>query len=575
MSNTESDNRFIKKIYYTALFPNVIAVLGGTVNVLFDAILVGQKLGENGLSAVNQCLPMYLILCTIGSLFSSGASFLSSIAIGRNDKKEGQRIFRAALTVATLFSLGFCAVAYVCASPIARLLSTAGTYEHVLTYLKITLIGGVFKVLLYVPFFYLRLEGKNQRSSSAMLTMTVLNIVLDYVFLFPCNFGIAGAAWASVTATAVACIMSFVFLFTDHSNFLPGIAFFRKSDWKDVLKYGSPMALNNVLSSARMLVINLILKSTGMPSLIAIFAVANNLNEFSICIQNGVPQTASAMTGIFFGEKDSLSVKRLLNVQLVAGTGVSAVFAFIASVLAGKMGMFFGLPETPEYSCVFAVLCFAISLIFATANSTMTYFYNATGRIDMANLITACRGFIFVSLFCLLFSPLKNQIWLFFPCYEIATSLVLLAIGFFVAREKKLSLFYLLDESFEKSGQSVSFSVDCTDEKICESSERIRDFCEENEFTPKMTMAISLAIEELLTIISKKSLAGKGTMDVRVLKSGEDVILRIRSGGRRYNPVEEQDDDDMDYMGVRMITKLAKRTEYLSSLGINTLLIFV
>ena len=201
-------------------------------------------------------------------------------------------------------------------------------------------------------------------------------------------------------------------------------------------------------------------------------------------------------------------------------------------------------------------------------------FYNATGRIGVANIIICCRGFAAVVLSCLAFSPLGGGVWLFYPAAEISTALLALLAGVVLARRQALSPFYLLDESFEKSGRSISFSVDCSAEKICEASEKISEFCDLNEFSPRKAMAISLSIEEILTIIAQKSLMGEGTMDVRVLKSGDAGIVRIRSAGKRYNPMDAAD-DSMDYMGVRMIASLAEKVEHHSSLGVNTLMIFV
>lgn len=564
------ENDFIRKVYLKALIPNVIAVLGGTINVFFDAVFVGQKLGSGGLESVNQCLPIYLLLCTIGSLFASGASCLSAIAFGENKKKESVRIFRAATLASAGTGILLCAAGLLLAAPIGKLLSTQNSYPYVLTYLRITLAGGVFKVLLYIPYFYLRLEGKNRRSAAAMLTMTVLNILLDYVFLFRLDMGIAGAAWASVIATAVAVTMSFCFLFTDHSNFTFGIELLTKSDFLQIAKFGSPMALNNILSSARIFAINLILKSTGISGLTSIFAIVNNISEFSICVQNGVPQTASAMTGIFFGEKDSASVKKTLNIQLLSGTVLSLLFGGILVLFSGKMGAFFGTAEDASA----AILCLALSLPFATANNVLSYYCNSTGRISLANMITVLRGFVAVTGFCLILSPFGEKVWLFYPLGELVTTAAYLVTAGVMAGKKKLMPFYLLDDKLEKSGQSISFAVPCVDEKICLASEQIQIFCEDNHFSPKATMAVSLALEEILSIISRKSLGGKGTMDVRVLKYGDKGIIRIRSGGKRYNPIEAKDDSP-DYMGVEMIVRLSERIEYHSSLGVNTLMIFI
>lgn len=567
---TKANSQFIRKIYFNALFANIIAVLGGTINVFFDSILVGQRLGEVGLSMVNQSLPIYMILCTIGSLFASGASFLASFALGKKDEKESQRIFHATLLTSALLALAFCLLGIIFIKPVTSLLATAETFDGVSTYVRITLTGGVFKVLLYVPFFFLRIEGKHKRGAVAMFIMTGLNIILDFLFLFKYDLGIAGAAWASVIATAVACILCFVFLFTDHPNFHFGLALYKKEDWKDIVRYGSPMALNNILSSARIFALNLILRSVGGSSLLSVFAVVNNVNEFSICIQNGVPQTATAMTGVFFGEKDFGSVKALLKTQLNAGIILSVCFSLIITALSGKIGLMFGFTG----DCRIAVICFAVSLLVATANNVLSYYFNAIGEISMANSVTICRAFVFVVLFTFLFKGLENWIWLFYPAAEIFTFLFFLFIGLFYADRRKLTRFYMLDESFEKNGTVISFSVPCDNEKISAAGERANDFCMDNGFNTKKSMAISLAIEELLVIISQKSLKGEGTMDVRLLKSGEEGIIRIRSGGKRYNPIE-QTDDSLDYMGVRMIAKMAKKIEYLSTLGVNTLIITI
>lgn len=566
----KTQNYFITKIYMKALFPNIIAVLGGTINVFFDAIFVGQRLGSVGLESVNQCLPIYLLLCTVGSLFASGAVSLSSIAFGENKEEEGKRIFCGALTGATIVGGILCLLGLIFSVPLAGILGTGKSFPYVLIYLRITLAGGIFKVLLYLPYFYLRMEGKHKRSAFSMLTMTILNIVLDYLFLFHLDYGIAGAAWASVIATAMAVLLSFLFLFTDHSNFAPGIEFLKKEDMIKIIRFGSPMALNNILSSGRIFVVNLILKSMGISGLCAIFAIVNNMNELSICVQNGVPQTASSMTGIFFGEKDSDSVKKMLHLQVLTGVVLSLILSAIFCLLSGNMGSLFGSKE----NAAFAVICFSISLPLATVNNVFSYYYNSIGQIQMANLITVCRGFLFVIVSCMVFCSLGSRVWMFYPAAEIATLFVCLIWGTLTAAKRKVLPVYLLDDRLEKEGKSISFSVECSSQNICNASEKIREFCESNQFSAKTTMAVSLAIEEILSIISQKSLSEKGQIDVRVLRYDDQGIVRIRSGGKRYNPMEAKD-DSMDYMGVRMIEKLSTKMEYCSFLGINTLMIFL
>ena len=89
-------------------------------------------------------------------------------------------------------------------------------------------------------------------------------------------------------------------------------------------------------------------------------------------------------------------------------------------------------------------------------------------------------------------------------------------------------------------------------------------------------MCLSLAIEEILVIIADKSLGYKGEMDMRVFKHGDDIILRIRSGGNYYNPFDHNNEEEkLDYLGVDMIEKMAQKIDYQSTLGINTLLVYI
>ena len=83
-------NDLLRNVYLKAIFPNMIAILGGTINVFVDGVLIGQRMGETGIAAVNQSLAVYLILCTIGSLFAAGASAESAHAMGERDVEKGK-----------------------------------------------------------------------------------------------------------------------------------------------------------------------------------------------------------------------------------------------------------------------------------------------------------------------------------------------------------------------------------------------------------------------------------------------------------------------------------------------------
>lgn len=565
------DQKMLSRVYYRALLPNMAAILGGTINVLFDGILVGRRMGELGIASVNQSLAVYLLLCTVGSLIASGAFAESAAAMGENRQEEGQRYYSLGLELAAVVGAALCAAGFLLSGPIAKSLGSADSWQLVETYIRITFLGGVFKVLLYVPFFYLRLAGKTNQSAWAMMTMTGLNIILDYVFLFVFDFGIAGAAWASVLATVVACCMSFGFLFRlkDGFRFRPMRP--RMEEIRRIVKAGSPMAANNLCSALRIVLLNGIMNLAGGSGMVAAFAVTNNLNEFSICIQNGVPQAGSAMLGIYQGEQDPLSVKKLLKIQLSWGLGLSSAFAAGLLLAGGRVGRLFG----SSMDLGFAVGCLGVGVIYGTLNSVMTYYYYATRKPGMANLITVLRVLAVTVALAWLLRPFGDRIFCFYWLAELVTGALWIGAGLLLGRRRqgRWSL-YMLDETAFLEGKCINFTVACDNGAICEASEKIQDFCKQNGFTEDQTMTISLALEELMVITAEKSMHRQGFMDVRILRTGEGGILRIRSEGKRYNSLEYAE-AGLEYLGVSMIMKMAKKTEYQNTLGLNTLIVVI
>ncbi|MBQ0041683.1 MAG: hypothetical protein KBS56_06615 [Clostridiales bacterium] len=561
----------INKVYRKDLIPNIIMVLGATVNVFFDGILVGQRLGDAGLAAVNQCLPFYLVMCTVGGLIATGAMILSSVEAGENRMDQAKRFYSVGLFLSIMASIIVCGGTFVFAKPIAKLLSTPLTYSYVYSYLTVTALFGVFKVLQYNAVFYLRLEGKLKRSSFTMILMTVMNIVLDYMYLFVWNKGIGGAALASGIATATACILALIFLYTDHSNFalLPKLP--KAKEVVSICVQGSQAAFNNITDALKIFLFNQIFKSIGIDSLVAIFAILSNLNEFSICIQNGVPQTGTAMISLLYGGREFQGIRALMKQELKSGVVLSAAFAILCIMTTDYIPALFG----SSLSCTFAILMFAASIIPGTMNSIYANYYNTILRIYLANTSTILRGLVFPVGFLFALRGIPQYIWMAYPLAEFSTMLVMLLLTAF-PREKRLCRFFLVDVEYEKGANIYSKIVQAETGDISDASQGVSDFCETFELSPKKSMCLSLAIEEILVIIAEKSLEFKGEMDMRVFKHDDDIILRIRSGGNYYNPFKQNKEEaGLDYLGVDMIEKMAQKIDYQSTLGINTLLVYI
>ncbi|MEG0780475.1 MAG: ATP-binding protein, partial [Oscillospiraceae bacterium] len=358
-----------------------------------------------------------------------------------------------------------------------------------------------------------------------------------------------------------------------------------RRDIVDVLHTGSPAALNNFLSALRLVVLNRILLSMGGGDLVAVFTMVGSVGEFSLAILSGVPQTAGPLLGVYAGERDTHSIRRLMKRQFLAGLLLISIFALGTVALAKPTCTLFGLTDPALVAMgVPALRVFALSLFPALVGSVLISLYSATERIFLANAMTAGRVFVFAAIAALLLAQTGKPelVWWFYPLTELLTLALWPALCALTRRKnKRVSRLYLLDETLAREGRSLNFSVTNTPEDIATASANISAFCEENDFTPKRSMAVSLAIEEILVLIGENCFAGnpQETADVRVfsLPGGSDG-LRIRNGGEIFNPLQWYEDhaktDEIgDTLGLKLITGLAETVTYRRTFGVNTLII--
>ena len=569
------NGQFLKKAYGRALIPCILSILSGNINILVDGILVGQKLGTDALAAINFSLPVYLALCIVGSFLVSGTAICASEAIGDNRRGEAQSLYQMSVFWCTASSVAIMAAGYFLTGPLSRALCPDQAVAALAgQYIGVTVAGALPKILIYIPFWFLRLDGRNGQVTVMMVVMGAGNVLLDILFLFAFDMGVFGAALASVVATAAACVLGFWRLCDQKSSFRFGFAVSCKNvPVVQIVKAGSPSAVNNLFQTLRVMAVNALLMQYGGSGMVAEFTAVNCICAFEESVICGVPQAASAMLGIYHGEHDNGSARLLLMREIKSGVPYCVLFC--AAVLSGSgwIGRAYGLPG----SLLPALACLAAGMVPALFNCILSGYYNVSGHILWANAIIFLRVYLMgaVSL-RLLFYFGKNP-WLFLALGEIFTIAVwFVATGAAHRIYPQQSRYFLMDDTLEKTGRVINFSVKGDDFDICSASSKITGFCEENGMVPKQVMRVSLAMEEIMTLITMRNEGGNVVFDLRVYALQDVIGIRIRYSGKDFNPLcyTEEEGEDM-YMGIRMIEDMVEETMYQRTFGMNTLQILL
>ncbi len=563
------NEQFLKKAYNKALLPCVLSVLSGNINILADGILVGQRLGTNALAAINFSLPVYLVLCIAGSFIVSGTAIGASDAIGKNHTEKAQKLYQMSIFWCTAVSVIITISGLLLLKPLSNLLcSDADVMPLVMEYSGVTTAGTLPKILIYIPFWFLRLDGRNGQVTLMMTVMGAGNVILDVLFLYALDMGVFGAALASVLSTAAACVLGFVKLCDKKSGFKFGFCVKAEGvKFSEIAKAGSPSAANNLFQTLRVSVVNALLLNYCGSETVAEFTAVNCICAFAESVTSGVPQAASAMLGIYHGEHDNESTRLLMKRQLKSGIPCALIFSAVIILGADLISAAYGL----NVQLRSAFVCLSLGMIPALINCVLSGFYNVSGQNLRANSIIFLRVFLMscVSLFALLYFGQSPWLFLFFG--EILT-----LIFWFIATgitHKNRSRFLLLDNALERSGNVINFSVNGDAESICGASGKITDFCENNGMNPKQTMRISLALEEMMTLISAKN-ENNGGFDLRVYSLQGVIGIRIRYGGSEFDPFAYADNDE-EYFGIRLIESICEQTVYQRTFGTNTVQIFV
>ena len=571
----ERNVKFLRREYRKALLPVMLSVLGGTVNTLIDSAFVSRRLDADALAAISLNMPIFLVLCMIGCLFGVGSFVAASRSLGEKKENEAEGYFHTAVLGSVLISILFMIAGIFFSDEVGiALCRDHNLLSLVQDYCRITLIGALPYILVYIPTYFLQLCGKAREMTAMMVIMIATDILFDWLMLYIFDEGIAGAAVASVLSILIATIYGFAVL--QKRSRLYRLSNFRFSLFglKYVIYFGSSSAFGSLMDVVRMYLLNVIIYDSGGASALALWAVINSLLEISLSITSGVPRTAAPMLGIFLGEHDNEGARSLVQLQLKVGFVLSLAFGLLIVIFHYPIGVFFKIQDP----VLVPFICLAVSVLLETTCSILGSFYNVAKRVFLSNFVMLMRTFVFALVFARIMLIQEWLIWLFLPCSMGMTLIATLLIARGLAartkgREHELSHPLLLDDYLEKHDQVKGFSIISSNEGICQASEDIIGFCMEHGMDRKKGTRLGLALEEVMTVMVQKSLNKENDpVDVRIYSIDDTIGVSIMCSGKEDNLFKEAMDNEDEFdMGVKMIEKLAKECNYIYTLGMNIL----
>lgn len=416
-------------------------VVGFVVQALYnivDTMFVGQAVGAIGIGALGIAFPLQIILMSIGGLIGAGAAVIISVELGKKNHNVAKRVLGSALVSVVVLSLLSAIIIFPILPQVLTIFgSTAEILPGATTYMKYILMGIPFFTATMVINQTMRAEGKPRIGMTSMVVAAIVNVVLDYILIFPMNMGIEGAAIATMIAqlTGLAVTVGYAFVFK-HADVQPKLTrsltlFF--TDLKEIIQLGFPAFFNNIASSLVMIVANNLLRAFGTSDDIAVYSTISKILQFVTMPTFGIASGVQPIAGYNLGAKKFDRIKGVYHLALKV---TLTLLIFMAAAILFFPGQILSLFVTDPEFIAFSIQPTRIAFlgIFTLGFSMVSAItLQALQLQKQANLISLLRQILLyvpISLILTIGFYLINPelavlgVWIAFPIADVAAAVI-------------------------------------------------------------------------------------------------------------------------------------------------------
>lgn len=323
-----------------ALWTLAIPIMAGmgihTLYTIVDMIFIG-RLGGDAIAAVAFNMPLFFLV--LGLSFGVGSGVTASIArfIGAKDKVSADNTAEHAVALGLIISIILTTLGLIYGEDLLRRLgATKSVLPVSWSYLKISLIGLPFMV--FSTFFRSILSGEgDMKLPMAVAGLgTIINIILDPIFIFTLEFGVGGAAMASAISQLI------VFLIFVHMLFIKEHAYikFRMRDFspsmfivKDIIRVGFPASMSMIIMAFGQLVFNRILVRFSTDA-VAAYQVGGRMDMVIFLPIMAIASALTTIVGMFYGAKEFEKIKFIAKYGIICAIMVTSILSILLYIFA-------------------------------------------------------------------------------------------------------------------------------------------------------------------------------------------------------------------------------------------------
>ena len=591
-SYSRNDN-ILRKKFYQYLIPTVLMVLAMQFGSLADAIVIGNFLGENALSASSLALPIVYLVQLPGMTIASGVAIVGAGFLGKRLVSEASKAFKLSIFLAFFVSLIFVPLGLFLGDIISNWF--AGNFQElapmISQYVKVYCFQSPIIALALVLAYFLPSDNNPNLGALLFVIGNVVHIGVEIVFCLTLPhdyvmYGVAGSFGIGLIAGMVVFIpylKSKTRAINLKTPFKGSFAF-----TKDILRAGSSSGLLIALSVVYCLVLNLAATSYLTSGEMPVFAMLSNISFVIDLFIIGIFQVMPSVVSSLFGEKDYFGVRAVTRRVFLIAMGVTVVLMVVSIAFPNIYLYIFGVSLDTVNSELLAspkadldpllvMRIYSISFLFYSLNRFFSYYYpslminapvlagNAV-RVGLAGPITVY--FLMMAMGVIGFSYGV----IIMEGVGAITTIVWVIVG---KKTKHYSGKGLLLLPYTKKNEGVvDLSIPANSNEISSIIETLQTKALELSHDEKASAILALATEEIIDNIIEygyKRNSHARYIDVNLTRTEVGLLLRVRDDGLTFDPTAYKADEDEEskFHGIELIRKIASDFKYLRVLNTN------
>lgn len=407
MKQTSNTNQFnvlaekpIGSLLLQYAIPAIVAMAASSVYNIIDGIFIGQGVGSEAIMGLALTSPLMSLTAAFGAMVGGGAATLMSVKLGQKDYATAQKILGNVVIMNLSLGIVLGMLLLIFINPILRFFGASDvTLPYARSFMSIILVGNVVTHMYLGLNSMLRSTNRPQKAMYATFGTVLLNCIFAPLFIFVLDWGIRGAASATILAQ-LCMLMWQIKLFSNKSDLIHLRREIIKLDMKivrEALLVGLPQFLINLCACMVAALMTRSLTTYGGDVAVGAFGICNRLILFIVMVVIGLNQGMQPIAGYNFGAKRYDRVMSVLKRALCVGT--------IITMTGFVIGMFFPTPivtlfakDSPELvkTASHALTCMIMMFPIVGIQIVSTAFFQSIGYAVKSIFLSLTRQLIFL-----------------------------------------------------------------------------------------------------------------------------------------------------------------------------------